>query len=126
MFQQIEGLISPALYLELAESHGNIFVPYIVRGNMGTEILYIKNSPVNAGTFIELLYLGMKLTQLIGRIGVGRMFFHVIRIVYLLQADSPVMFGTSCTGRVTAGIYEYLTFLLPVIFSSISNLLLRS
>ena len=112
MFKKIEGLICSALYLELGESHGNVFVPYIIGGDMCAEVLYIKNSPANAGTFIEALYFGVLLIEAVGGISGIRVLFNMVSVIYLLQTDSPVMFGTINTARVTAGVDEYLALIL--------------
>ncbi len=112
VFKKIEGLICSALYLELGESHGNVFVPYIIGGDMCAEVLYIKNSPANAGTFIEALYFGVLLIETVRGISGIRVLFNMVSVIYLLQTDSPVMFGTIDTARVTAGVDEYLALIL--------------
>ena len=112
VFEQIEGLVSPALDLELRESHRDIFVPDIIGGYVGAHLLYIKNGPADAGTLLELLSLGDLLIEPADGIVGVRVIFHEGSVFYLLQADSPVMFGAHFTAGVAAGVYQQLALFL--------------
>ena len=101
---------SPALYLKLAESHGNVLVPDIIGSNMGAEPAYLKGIPVHT---VALHFFSLSAHRIVcGNKGNVRVIFEVLVVAYHKPAYEVVVSRPALAGRVTAGIHEYLQLFL--------------
>ena len=91
MLGQIEDIGGTSLYLELIESHGHIFLPYLIGSDMTAEVLHLEKGTSHAVAVEFICCIGMFAVEFLLVERRIRILADMICIRYLLKSDYLIM-----------------------------------